>query len=160
MTNLNAPLPYGRGSERRRGYAIIMVMFLLAVLSSFVVCATMLLRPAGQLLDMQLAFDQAQCAADGALEQALANLEAGKPLAVENLGDSKGQGRAEGKLQDGRAEITATGRAPALAFESGKASWAVVQLRVTAAKGKSGMWQVKGYVARQERAEDGGGAGR
>jgi len=130
-----------------------MVLALLTLVSSFVLCATMLLRPAGQTLDLQMAFDQAQCSADGALEQALANLEAGKPIAVEIGDGANSLGRADGKRLDDQAEITATGRAPAPQPDSGKAACAIAQVRVTAAKGKSGKWRVKEYVVAPSRLE-------
>jgi hypothetical protein len=140
-------------SQLRRGQALLMVLALLALLGSFVLCATIVLRPAGQTLDLQMALDQAQCSADVALEQALANLEAGKPIAVEIIDGANSLGRADGKRLDDQAEITATGRAAAPQPDYGKAACAMAQVRITVAKGKSGRWRVKEYVVAPSRLE-------
>jgi len=65
---------------RRRGFAIILALLLSAVLTMLIVAATVLLRPAAQTLDQHHEFAQAQLLADGALEDALAELQRGGSL--------------------------------------------------------------------------------
>jgi hypothetical protein len=65
---------------RPRGFAIIFALLLSAVLAMLIVAATVLLRPAVQTLDQHHEFAQAQLLADGALEEALAELQRGGSL--------------------------------------------------------------------------------
>jgi hypothetical protein len=130
-----------------------LVLVLILLLSSFVLSATLLQRPAGQALDVQLAFDQAQGAADGALQQALANLDAGKPADAEVSTGPNVVGRAGGKPAGDVTEVVATGRAPAPRVDAGPAPVALVQVRATAARMKSGVWRIKSYVLVQSRLQ-------
>jgi len=63
---------------RRSGFSMMLVLMVLGVLTLLCTAGTLLMNPAGTALDTHLAALRARELADGAVQQALANLDAGR----------------------------------------------------------------------------------
>ena len=142
-----------RSVSHSRGQASLLVLVLIGLLGTFVAGATMLQRPAGQTLDLQMAFDNAQFAADSSIQQSLANLEIERTadVSLEHEGTS---GRSTLSAEGDQFVITASGSAPAPKVDSsGTERVAWVSIRVMAAKGDTGKWRIGRYEILDSRLE-------
>ncbi|MCY3020426.1 MAG: hypothetical protein NTW87_15510 [Planctomycetota bacterium] len=141
------------------GNVIIIVIVLVGLLLLFALTGTILLRPAGTHLDLHHEFARAQSIADGALQKALANLDAGKAADFAKVLDTSADAweivavsppAASGPVGKDAAtmELTATGKvrslAPVDAQTPGRA-WATVRCRARVRKDAAGVWRVVDY---------------
>lgn len=137
---------------KSRGQASLLVLGLMMMVISFAAVALMLQKPASQAAEIQSSLQQAQFAATGALQVALANLDAGKPPAVQvSLSESiSAEATSESLASVREIKIVATGRAPARAQDNQPAQ-ATVQLVALAVKTASGAWRLKEYTIADAR---------
>ncbi|HYG77487.1 MAG TPA: hypothetical protein VEK08_20940 [Planctomycetota bacterium] len=131
--------------HRPRGHILIALM-LVCMLISFAAGALILQKPAGQAADIHSALQQAQLAAEGALQMSLANLDAGKPPAASiSLGAGiSAEAGTENAGSVRQIRILSTGRAPAAAADI-QNSQATAQITALAEKTPDGKWRVKTY---------------
>ena len=142
-----------------RGMVLVLALLLSALVVVMATSAFMLLRPAAQRLDQRAAFDRAQAAADGALDEALARLDAGARATFERK-DSSAALRVEASAEDTGEQIilvTAHARAEAWQAQDPARAWAAVRVQAWAARGPGGRWNVRRYVVLGRLFEAGGG---
>jgi hypothetical protein len=147
-----------------RGNALLIVLWLIGLLFVFVLAATLLMRPAGAALDLHHDFARAHCAADSALQKALANLNAGRLEGQAGFADGNGELRESAVVRppagpDTKAlEVTATGKArsrtPLESALPGQA-WANVCLRAVVKQDGAGVWRVAAYKVAESSREVG-----
>ena len=142
------------GIRHPLGNALLMTLWVVVLLVMLAFAATILLRPASSALDLHHEFAQAQAAADGALQKALASLDAGTPPAFAKVLDGNPEVweiAAVQPLPNADAtkalQLTVTGKVRSTARVENMPqalAWATVRLRVIARRA-GGTWRVSEY---------------
>ncbi len=142
---------------RPRAFASMMALMLIFLLGGLIATATLMQRPAVQSVNLHSAFDRAQCAADAAIQQALANLDRGlDPRCTVNISnDCRGTAEVHERTPARESVILSVrGRAPAPHLDAQTAATcACVELNVAAVRPASGAWQIRSYVVVCSRFE-------
>lgn len=125
-----------------RGFTLLLVLMLLMVLGAVAGSVCIVLRPAASNLDAHIQLGRAQALADGALQEALARLDAGQPGTVSHNGAQTGEAWAVEESGSGsKRELAAAGRLQVPA-PGGAPRQAVARIRAEVILKEQGRWAV------------------
>ena len=129
-----------------RGFTLLLVLIVMIALSALAVGAAILLRPTTLSLDLHEELARAQLAADAALQESLARLDAGESAAFARTQPGGERTSAEKILDGASREILVVSRFRVSAPD-GRERWAVARLKATVARSgtASGHWRLTQY---------------
>lgn len=144
--------------SRQRGIALTIVLVLSVILATIAFVAASLLPYCAEGIDVQREMELAQSLADGALEESLANLRAGRSpeclrqISEQRLNGSAGVRELTELREPRRIELLAGCRfTSARLGRDGKQIQIRYAIRVTVSKDNSGIWRTNKYlIVKQE----------